>query len=91
MMRMGLSCNLRRVFQLHAPTYPDWGNDVSVGDVNSLKQQRSFCREFREDEARMANVSAPPKGVTSPKGMRSRKGTLLLQEDTFYSQVQWKS
>jgi len=51
------------------PKYPGLENNASVSHLNSLKQQRRFCRELRENEARMANVSAPPAGVTSPQGV----------------------
>jgi len=45
---------LSRFLTLVNPMYPDWGNDVSVGDVNSLKQQDCCGRESRENGARMA-------------------------------------
>jgi len=51
------------------PTYPDWGCSVPVSDLDSLKQQRSFCREFRENGARMANVSSCPPGMPPPRGV----------------------
>jgi len=59
---------------------------VAVGDLNSLKQQDCCGTEFGENRARMANVSAPPPGVTCPQGMLTRGNTtaqLLPKEDIF--------
>jgi len=57
------------------PTYPDWSSSVPVSDLDSLKQQDCCGRESRENGGRMADVSAPPPGVTYPQGMLARRST----------------
>jgi len=65
------------------PHVSEWGSSVPVSDLDSLKQQRSFCREFGENETRMANVNSSLPGMPCPVGMQSLEGTLRPQEDTF--------
>jgi len=67
------------------PGYPDWGRSVPVSDLNSLKQQDCCGREFRENGATMADVSAPPPGATCPQGMLARGDTTTPRGHTHFS------